>query len=171
MYCYSSSLTAHGVHRSEGDLQAKLTTRSKTVRGSDTQFGIPSHEARGKVEAKCARLQILGVVIAVWSQYSDNFMFGFQVLIRDDRGAKGEGNTYRSKENVKKSMKSMKVTRCNGSQQAHKLDSDRLILFAMFGGEDYNIPVLPECSERQLPVQYKHISGVVSSNIRPSRIV
>ena len=65
-------------------------------------FRIPYHEEPGEAEAECVRLQMLGVVDAVFSQDSDSLMFGCDFLIRDDRVAKEKGNTDRSKENTQK---------------------------------------------------------------------
>lgn len=75
-----------------------------------TRFKIPHHEAPGEAEVECARLQQLGVVDAVFSQDSDTLMFGCSMLIRDDRVARVEGNSDRSKENTRKSGNSVRVS-------------------------------------------------------------
>jgi hypothetical protein len=49
-------------------------------------FGIPFHEAPGEAGAECARLQILGLVDAVWSQDSDCLMFGCTLWLGRDQG-------------------------------------------------------------------------------------
>ncbi|EAT82664.1 hypothetical protein SNOG_10329 [Parastagonospora nodorum SN15] len=72
-------------------------------------FGIAFHEAPGEAEAECARLQILGLVDAVWSQDSDSIMFGCTLWIRDDRVVKEKGTTDRSKRNTQKSKKTARV--------------------------------------------------------------
>ena len=72
-------------------------------------FGIPYQEAPGEAEAQCTRLQILGLVDAVWSQDSDCLMFGCTLWLHDDRVAKENWNKDRSKENTKKSDKNVRI--------------------------------------------------------------
>jgi Holliday junction resolvase YEN1 len=90
-------------------------------------------------------LQQLGVVDAVFSQDSDTLMFGCDYLLRDDRIAKESGNSDRSKENTKKSGKSMRVVRGQDIAEIHKLDRDGLVLLAMLAGGDYDITGLKGC--------------------------
>ncbi|KAF2653817.1 hypothetical protein K491DRAFT_500378 [Lophiostoma macrostomum CBS 122681] len=109
-------------------------------------FGIPHHEAPGEAEAECARLQMLGVVDAVFSQDSDSLMFGCDFLIRDDRVAKQKENKDRSKENTQKSAKTVKVIRSKDIQaNPLRLDREGLVLFAMLCGGDYDTKGLPGC--------------------------
>jgi Holliday junction resolvase YEN1 len=108
-------------------------------------FGIPYHEAPGEAEAECARLQILGMVDAVWSQDSDCLMFGCELWIRDDRIAKEKGNTDRSKENTKKNGKFVRVVRARDMKDKYGLDREGLVLFAMLAGGDYDEKGLTQC--------------------------
>lgn len=108
-------------------------------------FGIPYQEAPGEAEAECARLQILGVVDAVWSQDSDCLMFGCSFWIHDDRVAKEEGNTDRGKENTKKSGKTVCVVRAKDMKEKLGLDRESFVLFAMLAGGDYNEAGLHGC--------------------------
>ncbi|KAF1830088.1 hypothetical protein BDW02DRAFT_116872 [Decorospora gaudefroyi] len=109
-----------------------------------TCFGMPYHEAPGEAEAECARLQVLGMVDAVWSQDSDCLMFGCQTWIHDDRIAKEKGNTDRSKENTKKNAKYARVVKARDMQEKYGLDREGLVLFAMLVGGDYD-KGLPQC--------------------------
>jgi Holliday junction resolvase YEN1 len=108
-------------------------------------FGIPYHEAPGEAEAECARLQILGMVDAVWSQDSDCLMFGCELWIRDDRVAKEKGNTDQSKENTKKNGKFARVVIARDMKEKYGLDREGLVLFAMLAGGDYDEKGLPQC--------------------------
>ena len=108
-------------------------------------FGIPYHEAPGEAEAECARLQILGLVDAVWSQDSDCIMFGCTLWLRDHRIAKEKGITDRSKENTKKNGKYANVVRASDLKEKYDLDRDGLVLFAMLVGGDYDVKGLPQC--------------------------
>ncbi|KAI4617579.1 uncharacterized protein J4E87_008215 [Alternaria ethzedia] len=108
-------------------------------------FGIPYHEAPGEAEAECARLQILGMVDAVWSQDSDSLMFGCTLWLRDHRVAKEKGTTDRSKENTKKNGKYASVVRAHDLKERYGLDREGLVLFAMLVGGDYDVKGLPQC--------------------------
>ncbi|KAI4932968.1 hypothetical protein J4E85_003371 [Alternaria conjuncta] len=108
-------------------------------------FGIPYHEAPGEAEAECARLQILGMVDAVWSQDSDCLMFGCTLWLRDHRVAKEKGTTDRSKENTKKNGKYASVVRAHDLKERYGLDREGLVLFAMLVGGDYDVKGLPQC--------------------------
>ena len=108
-------------------------------------FGIPYQEAPGEAEAECARLQILGLVDAVWSQDSDCIMFGCSLWIHDDRVAKEKGNKDRSKENTRKSGKSIRIVRAKDMKNKLNLDREGLVLFAMLVGGDYHPTGLPGC--------------------------
>ncbi|KAH6875952.1 hypothetical protein BKA58DRAFT_132119 [Alternaria rosae] len=108
-------------------------------------FGIPYHEAPGEAEAECARLQILGMVDAVWSQDSDCLMFGCTLWLRDHRVAKEKGTTDRSKENTKKNGKYASVVRAHDLKENYGLDREGLVLFAMLVGGDYDVKGLPQC--------------------------
>jgi Holliday junction resolvase YEN1 len=108
-------------------------------------FGVPYHEAPGEAEAECARLQILGLVDAVWSQDSDCLMFGCTLWLRDHRVAKEKGNTDRSKENTKKNGKYANVVRAHDLIEKHGLDREGVVLFAMLVGGDYDEKGLPQC--------------------------
>jgi Holliday junction resolvase YEN1 len=108
-------------------------------------FGIPYHEAPGEAEAECARLQILDMVDAVWSQDSDCLMFGCELWIRDDRIAKEKGNTDRSKENTKKDGKFARVVKARDMKEKYGLDREGLVFFAMLAGGDYDEKGLPQC--------------------------
>ncbi|KAL5120047.1 hypothetical protein ACEQ8H_002145 [Pleosporales sp. CAS-2024a] len=107
-------------------------------------FGIPYHEAPGEAEAECARLKILGLVDAVWSQDSDCLMFGCTLWIRDDRIIK-QGTRDRSKENTQKSKKTVRVVRAQRLKAELKLDREALVLFAMLVGGDYDATGLRGC--------------------------
>ncbi|KNG46629.1 beta-lactamase-like protein [Stemphylium lycopersici] len=108
-------------------------------------LGIPYHEAPGEAEAECARMQILGMVDAVWSQDSDCLMFGCTLWLHDHRIAKEKGNTDRSKENTKKNGKYAQVVRARDLHERHGLDREGLVLFAMLVGGDYDVQGLPQC--------------------------
>lgn len=108
-------------------------------------FGIPYQEAPGEAEAECARLQILGLVDAVWSQDSDCLMFGCSLWIHDDRVAKEKGSMNRSKENTKKNDRSIRVVRARDMKEKLNLDREGLVLFAMLVGGDYHATGLPGC--------------------------
>ena len=110
-----------------------------------TCLGVPYHEAPGEAEAECARLQILDIVDAVWSQDSDALMFGCTLLLNDYRIAKEKGNKDRSKENTKKSGKYACVIRTDELREKHGLDREGLVLFAMLVGGDYDTKGLPQC--------------------------
>jgi Holliday junction resolvase YEN1 len=112
-----------------------------------TCFGIPYHEAPGEAEAECARLQILGIVDAVWSQDSDCLMFGCTLWLRDDRVVKEKGTKDRSKENTQKSKKTALVVKANDLKKIY-IDREALILFAMLVGGDYDPKGLPGCGPR-----------------------
>jgi Holliday junction resolvase YEN1 len=108
-------------------------------------FGIPYHEAPGEAEAECARLQVLGVVDAVWSQDSDCIMFGCNLWIHDDRVAKEKGNTNRAKDKTKKNAKTVLVVRSRSLEEQCGLDREGLVLFAMLVGGDYQASGLRGC--------------------------
>ena len=108
-------------------------------------FGMPYQEAPGEAEAECARLQILGLVDAVWSHDSDCLMFGCSLWLHDDRVAKEKGSKDRSKENTKKSGKSVRIVKAKDMKDELNLDREGLILFAMLVGGDYNPLGLPGC--------------------------
>ncbi|KAF3042994.1 hypothetical protein E8E12_009886 [Didymella heteroderae] len=108
-------------------------------------FGIPYQEAPGEAEAECARLQILGLVDAVWSQDSDCLMFGCSFWIHDDRVAKENGSTDRGKENTKKSGKTVRIVRAKDLKEKLSLDRESFVLFAMLAGGDYNEVGLRGC--------------------------
>ncbi|EUC30612.1 hypothetical protein COCCADRAFT_39193 [Bipolaris zeicola 26-R-13] len=108
-------------------------------------LGVPYHEAPGEAEAECARMQILGIVDAVWSQDSDCLMFGCTLWFHDHRVAKNEGVTDRSKENTKKNGKYASVVRAIDMKERYNLDREGLVLFAMLVGGDYDQNGLPQC--------------------------
>jgi Holliday junction resolvase YEN1 len=89
-----------------------------------TCFGIPFDEAPGEAEAECARMQIFGLVDAVWSQNSDCLMFGCTYWIRDDRVSK-TGGTSKAKENTEKSKKTARVVRARDLQEPLSIDRSR----------------------------------------------
>lgn len=111
-------------------------------------LGIPYHEAPGEAEAECARLQILGLVDAVWSQDSDCLMFGCTTWIRDDRVVKEKGTQDRSKENTQKSKKTAKIVRAHDLKKNLQIDREGLVLFAMLVGGDYDAQGLPGCGPK-----------------------
>jgi|SRR5690242_1761659 len=108
-------------------------------------FGIPYQEAPGEAEAECARLQILGLVDAVWSQDSDCLMFGCGLWIHDDRIAKEKGNKNHNKANTKKSDKRIRIVRAIDMEARLNLNREGLVLFAMLAGGDYNEVGLRGC--------------------------
>ncbi|KAF1941483.1 PIN domain-like protein [Clathrospora elynae] len=108
-------------------------------------FGISYHEAPGEAEAECARLQVLGMVDAVWSQDSDCLMFGCTLWIYDDHIAKEKGNTDHSKENTRKNAKIARVVQARDMKEKHGLDREGLVLFAMLAGGDYDEKGLLQC--------------------------
>ncbi|KAI2484028.1 XPG-I multi-domain protein [Pyrenophora tritici-repentis] len=122
-------------------------------------LGVPYHEAPGEAEAECARLQILGIVDAVWSQDSDALMFGCTFLLNDWRVAKEDSNKDRSKENTKKSGKYARVIRTNELRELHGLDREGMVLFAMLVGGDYDTKGLPGCGPSMAMQAVKHDLG------------
>ncbi|KAL6151796.1 hypothetical protein ACJBU6_09740 [Exserohilum turcicum] len=108
-------------------------------------FGIPYHEAPGEAEAECARIQVLGLVDAVWSQDSDCLLFGCTLWLYDHRVAKDKHIADRSKENTKKQGKYANMVRASDLKQRHGLDREGYVLFAMLVGGDYDERGLPQC--------------------------
>tara|TARA_R110002003_G_scaffold135_7_gene12566 strand:+ start:9636 stop:11792 length:2157 start_codon:yes stop_codon:yes gene_type:complete len=108
-------------------------------------FGIPYHEAPGEAEAECARMQILGMVDAVWSQDSDCLMFGCTMWVRDDRVVKEKGTKDHSKENTEKDKKTVRVVRAADLKAHLHIDREGLVLLAMLVGGDYDTKGLPGC--------------------------
>lgn len=119
--------------------------RSRLLKQMLRCFGVPYQEAPGEAEAECARLQILGLVDAVWSQDSDCLMFGCSLWLHDDRVAKEKGNKDRSKENTKKSDRYVRIVRAKDMKDRLNLDREGLVLFAMLVGGDYHPTGLPGC--------------------------
>ena len=111
------------------------------------EFGIPYIEAVGEAEAECCRLQIAGLVDAVWSQDSDCLMFGCTLWIRDHRQAKNNKAGQRSlhKEHTKKDGKTVRVVRAESLKEKCRLDREACVLFAMLAGGDYDTIGLPRC--------------------------
>lgn len=108
-------------------------------------LGVPHHEAPGEAEAECARMQILGLVDAVWSQDSDSLMFGCTLWLHDHRIAKDNAIKDRSKENTKKNGKFACLVRAADLREKYKLDREGFVLFAMLVGGDYDQNGLPQC--------------------------
>jgi Holliday junction resolvase YEN1 len=108
-------------------------------------LGVPYHEAPGEAEAECARMQIVGMVDAVWSQDSDCIMFGCTLWIRDDRVVKEKGTKDLSKENTQKSKKTARVVKAQTLKDRLQIDREGLVLFAMLVGGDYDTKGLPGC--------------------------
>ena len=106
---------------------------------------VPYHEAPGDAEAECVQLHREGIVDAVWTEDSDALMFGCDFLIRDYRVPKAKGDTGRAPENTEKSGTLVRVTRNKQSFNAHILDREGLVLFAMLVGGDYDTKGLPGC--------------------------
>ncbi|USP82050.1 hypothetical protein yc1106_09324 [Curvularia clavata] len=108
-------------------------------------LGVPYHEAPGEAEAECARLQVLGLVDAVWSQDSDSLMFGCTLWLHDHRIAKDKAIKDRSKDNTKKNGKYACLVRAADLREKYKLDREGFVLFAMLVGGDYDTTGLPRC--------------------------
>jgi Holliday junction resolvase YEN1 len=100
---------------------------------------------RGTCSRKCARMQILGMVDAVWSEDSDCLMFGCTLWIRDDRVVKEKGIKDLSKENTQKSKKTSRIVKAQSFKDRLQIDREGLVLFAMLVGGDYDTKGLPGC--------------------------
>jgi Holliday junction resolvase YEN1 len=109
-----------------------------------TYFGIPYHEAPEEGEAECCRLQILGIVGAVWSQHSDCLMFGCTYWSRGDRVSK-TGGTNNAKENTVKRKQTARVVRARDLQQRLGIDPEGLVRFLILVRGDYDTEGLPGC--------------------------
>jgi holliday junction resolvase YEN1 len=99
-------------------------------------LGVPWHRAPAEAEAECARLQILGIVDAVWTEDSDALMFGATTVIRfyyKPSGGKPKKNNLR-----------IRVYRSEDILQKYPcLDREGLVLLAVLSGADYNTAGLP----------------------------
>ncbi|KAF2825978.1 hypothetical protein CC86DRAFT_37249 [Ophiobolus disseminans] len=126
--------------------QGKIDYRARDLlREMLRAFGIPSHEAPGEAEAECARMQLLRLVDAVWSQDSDCLMFGCTLWLRDDRVVRDKGSKDRSKENTTKNQRYTKVVTAQDLKTHLQIDRQALVLFAMLVGGDYDEKGLPGC--------------------------
>ncbi|KAI1456219.1 PIN domain-like protein [Annulohypoxylon moriforme] len=92
-----------------------------------SQLGVPYHVAPGEAEAECARLQVLGVVDAVWSDDSDTFMFGCKTLVQFYRP---EGSEFKSEDDILVYTADSLINRSKLSQQA-------VLMYAILVGCDY----------------------------------
>ena len=87
---------------------------------------VPYHLAPGEAEAECARMQVLGIVDAVWSDDEDSMMFGCGTLIRQHKEAGKIVKDY------------IRVYNADSILRKHDLDSESLVMFAVLAGGDYN---------------------------------
>ena len=100
------------------------------------QLKVPYHEAPGEAEAECAKLQVLGVVDAVWSDDGDALMFGCRTLIRQHKSGSERVKDY------------IRVYEASVLQDEYGLDVDGLVLFAVLAGGDYDTTGLKDCGSR-----------------------
>ncbi|KAI1076357.1 hypothetical protein F5B20DRAFT_594083 [Whalleya microplaca] len=91
------------------------------------QLGVPRHDAPGEAEAECVKLQELGVVDAVWSDDSDNFLFGCNTLVQFH---KPEGQEFKSEDNVL-------VYTANVVAEKLGLAKKGFLMYAILVGYDY----------------------------------
>jgi Holliday junction resolvase YEN1 len=91
-------------------------------------LGVPWHEAPGEAEAECAAMEKYGLVDAVWTNDSDAFMFGSEILIRPHYIKEGR---EKSKEKFVTYALTDVKTKFPG------LDREGFVLLATLSGGDY----------------------------------
>jgi Holliday junction resolvase YEN1 len=92
------------------------------------RLSVPWHEAPGEAEAECAAMEKYGLVDAVWTNDSDAFMFGSQILIRPHYIKEGR---EKSKE------KFVTYTLTDVKTKFPGLDREGFVLLATLSGGDY----------------------------------
>jgi Holliday junction resolvase YEN1 len=91
-------------------------------------LSVPWHEAPGEAEAECAAMEKYGLVDAVWTNDSDAFMFGSEVLIR----------SHYIKEGREKSKTHFSTyTLTDVKTKFPGLDREGFVLLATLSGGDY----------------------------------
>lgn len=108
--------------------QKERPETTRLLKDTLDHIDVPWHEAPGEAEAECARLQVLGIVDAVWSEDPDTLMFGASVLIRNVYEMKN-GKRVKSRQNVL--CLDMKDLRRKG------VSREGIVLYAQLVGCDY----------------------------------
>ena len=111
---------------------------------------LPHHRAPAEAEAECARLQLLGIVDAVWSDDGDTLMFGATCLI----GAHRVANKW--------SPDKITVLRAEKILEDRDFDSESLVLFAMLAGADYNTTGLKGCGAQLARLVSRNSHGLTN---------
>jgi len=102
---------------------------------------IPHHRAPAEAEAECARLEMVGIVDAVWSDDADALMFGARTILRDHRPADAK------KSDNKKDIKYVEVFRAEAVQERFGLSQAGILMFVLLVGGDYDQQGLQGCGQ------------------------
>ena len=111
----------------------KRALLKQILRGLDVHY----IEALGEAEAECCQLQSLGLVDAVWSQYSDCLMFGCGLWIRTPREANEGHSVNRNKGHTRKVKDMVRVVVVEDMRARFGLTRENCVLYAMLAGGDY----------------------------------
>ncbi|KAH8807402.1 hypothetical protein F5884DRAFT_789187 [Xylogone sp. PMI_703] len=97
-----------------------------------TNIGIPWHEAPAEAEAECAKMEMEGIVDAVWSDDGDALAFGCKTLIMSHFRA--ASSTERA-EDIRKSYKHFRVYSLEEIERQHpSMGREGFILHAILNG-------------------------------------
>jgi Holliday junction resolvase YEN1 len=92
------------------------------------RLSVPWHEAPGEAEAECAAMEKYGLVDAIWTNDSDAFMFGSEILIRP---------LYIKEGREKSKEKFVTYTLTDVKTKFPGLDREGFVLLATLSGGDY----------------------------------
>lgn len=121
-------------------------------------LAVPYVVAPAEAEAECAKLQMQGIVDAVWSEDSDCLMFGCTFLIKDHRvpkvRSKGKPEQIRRPDSnhvgdTERSMTHVRVYKAAYLKENFGLERHDFLLAALLSGNDYdNHKGIKGCSMR-----------------------
>ncbi|KAE9372475.1 PIN domain-like protein [Stipitochalara longipes BDJ] len=110
---------------------------SELFRDTLTKIGIPWHQAPAEAEAECAKMEVEGIVDAVWSEDGDALAFGCKTLIRFQRKVV---SSTENGEDTRKSKTHFKIYRLKSLENEHPgMDRDGFILHAILNGQPEDV--------------------------------
>lgn len=119
---------------------------------------VPHHRAPAEAEAKCARLQQLGIVDAVLSDDGDTLMFGCTTLIRE----------HKVKQDRVEGC--IRVYTADRILRDHGIDRYGWVLFVMLCGGDYCEQGLPGCGPEKARLVSRSEHGLGKQLVEASQL-